>query len=140
MQDPPNLLIVTCIRNLTLGDVLEGYLSVSFVRRRVTWIEISPQRKDQVQGKNIGQVSALDAKKAKGNTDLIVGMYHLNNHQCFVLFDCGATHSFISNQFVERLGPRAIPLTILMVVTTATDDVVETQWICENYFLWVNGQ
>ncbi|XP_050876608.1 uncharacterized protein LOC127080320 [Lathyrus oleraceus] len=86
----------------------------------------------------MGRVYTLDAKKAKGNNDLIVGMCHLNNHPCFVLFDCKATHYFISIQCMERLALKAAPLSPSMVVTTAADDVVEIQWVCENCLLSVN--
>ncbi|XP_050889055.1 uncharacterized protein LOC127094238 [Lathyrus oleraceus] len=91
-----------------------------------------------MQGKSISQVYMLGAKKA--NNALIVGMCLVNNHPCFVLFDCGATHSFVSIQCMKRLGLQAIPLSPPMVVTTAMDDVVETLLICENCSLSVNGR
>lgn len=68
-----------------------------------------------MQGNNVSLVYTLNAKKAKGNNDSIVGTCHLNNHPCFVLFNCGVNHSFIFNQCVKRLGLRATPLTIMMV-------------------------
>lgn len=54
-----------------------------------------PQIRIQVQGKSTGRVYTLDARKAKGN-DLIADKCHLNKHYFFVLFDCGALHSFAS--------------------------------------------
>lgn len=50
-----------------------------------------PQNKNQMQGKNIGQVYTLDAKKVKGNNTLIVGTCHVNGYPCFVLFTCGVS-------------------------------------------------
>lgn len=80
------------------------------------------------------------SKKTKGNNDSIVGICPLNNHPCFVLFDCGTSHSFISTQCVEHLELGVIPLSILMVVTTSMDNVVETQWMCGNCSLSLNGR
>ncbi|XP_050908644.1 uncharacterized protein LOC127122336 [Lathyrus oleraceus] len=99
-----------------------------------------PQNKNHMQGRSTGRVYTLDARKAKSNNALIVGMYIVNDHPCFVLFDCGATHSFVSIQCMKRFGLQAIPLSPLMVVTTAMDDVVETPLICENCPLSVNGR
>lgn len=48
-----------------------------------------------MHGKSIGQVYTFDAKKDKGNNALITGTCHVNDHSVFVLFDCGATHSFV---------------------------------------------
>lgn len=47
-----------------------------------------PQNKIQMQEKSNGRVYTMDAKKDKGNNDLIVDTCHLNDHPCFVLFDC----------------------------------------------------
>ncbi|XP_050878129.1 uncharacterized protein LOC127081945 [Lathyrus oleraceus] len=93
-----------------------------------------------MQGRSTGRVYTLDARKAKRNNALNAGMCLVNNHPCFVLFDCGATHSFILIQCMKRLGLQEIPLSPPMVVTTANDDVVETPLICENYSLSVNGK
>ncbi|XP_050876629.1 uncharacterized protein LOC127080343 [Lathyrus oleraceus] len=99
-----------------------------------------PQNKNHMQRRSTGRVYTLDARKAKSNNALIVGTCLVNNHPCFVLFDCGATHSFVSIQCMKRLGLQSIPLSPHMVVTTAMDDVVETPLICENCLLSVNGR
>lgn len=54
-----------------------------------------PQKKVQVKGKIIDRVYTLDAKKDKGNNELIIDTCHLNNYPCYVLFNCGSTHAFI---------------------------------------------
>ncbi|XP_050918947.1 uncharacterized protein LOC127136435 [Lathyrus oleraceus] len=99
-----------------------------------------PQNKNQMQGRNTGRVYTLDARKAKSNNALIAGMCLVNDRPCFILFDCGATHSFVSIQCMKHLGLQAIPLSTPMVVNTAMDDVVETPLICENCSLSVNGR
>ena len=99
-----------------------------------------PQNKNQMQGSSVGRVYTLDARKAKSNNALIAGTGLINNHPCFVLFDCGETQPFLLIQCMKCLGLQAIPLSPPMVVTTAMDDVVETPLICENCSLSVNGR
>lgn len=91
------------------------------------------------QRKSTDRFYTIDTKKAKGNNELIVGTYHRNDQPCFVLFDCGATHSFISTKCAQHLGLEAVPMKSPMVVTTATGSSVETQWICEDCRISVNG-
>ncbi|XP_050876879.1 uncharacterized protein LOC127080606 [Lathyrus oleraceus] len=99
-----------------------------------------PQNKNQMQGRNTGRFYTLDARKAKRNNTLIVGTCLINDHPCFVLFDCGATYSFVLIQCMKRLGLQANRLSPPMVVTTAMDDMVETSLICESCSLSVNGR
>ncbi|XP_050895293.1 uncharacterized protein LOC127101909 [Lathyrus oleraceus] len=95
-----------------------------------------PQNKNQMQGRGTGRVYTLDARKAKSNNALIAGTCLINNHPCFILFDCGATHSFISIRCMKRLSLQAIPLSPPTVVTTAMDDVVDVvlgmDWLSAN--------
>ncbi|XP_050878264.1 uncharacterized protein LOC127082080 [Lathyrus oleraceus] len=97
-----------------------------------------PQNKNQMQGRSTGRVYTLDARKAKSNNALIASMCLINDHPCFVLFNCGETHSFVSLKCMKCLGLQAISLSPPMMVTTAMDDVVETPLICENCSLSVN--
>lgn len=99
-----------------------------------------PWNNTQMQGKSPAWFYTLDAKKAKGSNALITGTCHVNDHPCFVLFDYGETHSFVSVQYMKCLGLKAIPLSPHMMVTTSMDDVVETHLICENCSLLLNGR
>ncbi|XP_045797932.1 uncharacterized protein LOC123892147 [Trifolium pratense] len=78
------------------------------------------------------RVYTLDAKKSKGNNELITGKCYLNDEPLTVLFDCGASHSFISLKCVNQLNLEVTPLSIPMVITTATDENVETTLTCQN--------
>jgi len=95
-----------------------------------------PSRKNK--GKNVnttmskGRVYSLDGKKAQANEDLIGGMCFLGQNCVRVLFDCGATCSFISFQCVETLQLTVSPLDPPMVVTTATDGGIVADRVCEN--------
>ncbi|XP_050918778.1 uncharacterized protein LOC127136233 [Lathyrus oleraceus] len=92
-----------------------------------------------MQGKSICRVYTLDARKDKGNNVLIAGTCHVNGHPCFVLFDYGETHSFVSIQSMKRHGLKAIPLSPHMVMTTALDDIVETPLIVKMGMDWISA-
>jgi ribosomal protein L37AE/L43A len=66
-----------------------------------------PNRGSKDKGVNTtmskGRVYSLDGKKAQANEDLIGGMCFLGQNSIRVLFDCGATCTFISFQCVEAL-------------------------------------
>lgn len=70
------------------------------------------------QGKFIGQVYTLDAKKVKGNNELVVGTCYVNNHSLFMLVDNEATHYFISTKCLQQIGFEYIPLSNLMVINS----------------------
>ncbi|XP_058741456.1 uncharacterized protein LOC131613835 [Vicia villosa] len=96
--------------------------------------------KKKTQEKTTGRVYTLDARKAKGNNNLIAGTCYVNNQPLFVLVDCGATHSFISTECVCRLGLEVTPLPYPMAISSATDDTVEARLICKDCSVSFNGR
>ncbi|XP_058726825.1 uncharacterized protein LOC131598218 [Vicia villosa] len=97
-----------------------------------------PKKKDQE--KTTGRVYTLDARKAKGNNNLIAGTCYVSNQPLCVLVDCGATHSFISTECAYRLGLEVTPLPDPMVISSATDDTVEARLICKDCAVYFNGR
>jgi hypothetical protein len=79
-----------------------------------------------------GRVYSLYGKKAQANEDLIGGMCFLGQNPVRVLFDIGASCSFISFQCVETLQLSVSLLNPPMMVTTATDGGIVANYICEN--------
>lgn len=70
---------------------------------------------------------------------LVTGTYYVNDQPLLVLVDCGETHSFMSTKCVKQLGFEAISLPSPVVITTATDDIVETQWVRRKCYVSLNG-
>ncbi|XP_058757567.1 uncharacterized protein LOC131630843 [Vicia villosa] len=103
---------------------------------------ISPRcpRKKRAPETTTGRVYTLDARKAKGNNNLIAGTCYVNNQPLCVLVDCGATHSFISTECVSRLGLEVTPLPDPMVISSAADDTVEARLICKDCLVSFNGR
>ena len=50
------------------------------------------------------QVNHIDVEEAYDQPDTVIGNFLLNSHPVLVLFDSGATHSFISRVVVEKYG------------------------------------
>ncbi|XP_058726523.1 uncharacterized protein LOC131597879 [Vicia villosa] len=90
--------------------------------------------------KTKGRVYTLDARKAQGNTNLVAGTCYVNDQPLFVLVDCGATHSFISYPCVRRLGFETSLLPNPMIISSATDDMVEAREICKECSVTFNGR
>jgi len=87
-----------------------------------------------------GRVYSLDGKKAQANEDLIGGMCFLGQNPVRVLFDCGATCSFISLQYVETLQLAVSSLNPPMTVTTATDGRIVANYVCNNCPITVSSK
>jgi len=87
-----------------------------------------------------GKVYSLDGRKAQANEDVIGGMCFLGQNPIKVLFDCGATCSFISFQCVETLQLSVSPLNPPMMVTTATDGGIVASYVCENCPITVSSK
>jgi hypothetical protein len=51
-----------------------------------------------------GRVNHVTAESAAEATNVVIGMFMVNAHPATVLFDTGATHSFITWSFVEHHG------------------------------------
>ncbi|XP_058780030.1 uncharacterized protein LOC131653766 [Vicia villosa] len=96
--------------------------------------------KKRAPKKTTGRVYTLDARKAKGNNNLIAGTCYVNNQPLCVLVDCGATHSFVSTECVYRLGLEVTPLPNPMIISSATDDTVEARLICKGCSVSFNGR
>jgi hypothetical protein len=87
-----------------------------------------------------GRVYSLDGKKAQANADLIGGMCFLEQNPIRVLFDCGASCSFISFQCVEALQLSVSLLNPPMMVTTATDGSIVANYVCEDCPITVSSK
>ena len=51
-----------------------------------------------------GHVNHLDVEELMNEPDAVMGMFPLNSITALVLFDTGASHSFISRDFVNKNG------------------------------------
>ncbi|GAU48779.1 hypothetical protein TSUD_406220 [Trifolium subterraneum] len=90
--------------------------------------------------KSKGRVYSLDGEQARGNNALIVDICHLGQSEVVVLFDCGATNSFIYVECVMRLGLSSTSLIPPMTVAVATGGKVVSKRVCQNCPVSVAGK
>jgi hypothetical protein len=62
------------------------------------------------QAYNRGKVNHLEAKAIQDASDVAVGMFPVESHLAKVLFDTGATHSFITTSWVETRNMPVEPM------------------------------
>ncbi|XP_057432279.1 uncharacterized protein LOC130725034, partial [Lotus japonicus] len=77
-----------------------------------------------------GRVFAISGEQAAVTDDLIQGTCLIAGTSLMVLFDSGATHSFIAEDCVERLGLLTADLPFDLVVTTPAADRLVTRTAC----------
>ena len=60
-----------------------------------------------------GQVNFTEAEEVLQNEPVMAGMFTIDSHTAYVLFDSGASHSFMSKEFAQRhnISLMAIPIT-----------------------------
>ncbi|GAU31786.1 hypothetical protein TSUD_22320 [Trifolium subterraneum] len=90
--------------------------------------------------KSKGRVYSLDGKKIKSDNALIMDVCLLGQNEILVLFDCGATNSFISVDCVQRLNLQSSPLIPPMTVSVATGGKVVSKRVCPNCPVLVSGK
>ncbi|XP_057444006.1 uncharacterized protein LOC130736177 [Lotus japonicus] len=77
-----------------------------------------------------GLVFAISGEHAAITDDLIQGMCIIAETSLMVLFDSGATHSFIAKECVKKLGLLTADLPFDLVVTTPAADRLVTRTAC----------
>ncbi|XP_020203736.1 uncharacterized protein LOC109789238 [Cajanus cajan] len=80
--------------------------------------------------KTTGRVFALSGAEAAQSDNLIQGICFIAENPFVVLFDSGATHSFISFVYVQKLKLTVSCLSYDLVVETPTDGPITTSSIC----------
>jgi hypothetical protein len=82
---------------------------------------------------NHGRLNHLEAEAVQETLDMIVGMFSIDSHIAEVLFDTGATHSFITASWVEAHN---LPITTMS--TPIQIDSVDGRIRADSIFLNVN--
>nr|XP_027192723.1 uncharacterized protein LOC113787766 [Cicer arietinum] len=87
------------------------------------------QAKSNPNKSNTGRVFALNAKRGM-NHNLITGIGFINEIPLIVMFDIGASHSFISSDFVLQHNLPVLEMPFPLVVSTASKNSIETSLVC----------
>ncbi|KAI3825392.1 hypothetical protein L1987_06875 [Smallanthus sonchifolius] len=95
----------------------------------------SRKEKEQEQPKVRTRAYALTEEEARGNADVVSGTFLVNDENAAILFDSGASKSFISNAFSRKLGCTITTIVKAFSVQTTVggfDIVLGMDWLAAN--------
>ena len=72
----------------------------------------------QLRAPQQGKVNHVTAESAAESPNVVVGTSMVNSYPATVLFDTGATHSFVAQSFVEHHGIRTSTMKKCMLVSS----------------------
>jgi hypothetical protein len=85
-----------------------------------------------------GRVNHLAVEEAQGDPDVVIGMFLINGTSAVVLFDSGASHSFISVAYVGKYNMSLALLKCQMIVSSLGGDMPARQ-LCSKVNLKIRG-
>ena len=90
------------------------------------------------QNYTYGKVNHVTTEEAQQAQDVVLGMFFASSHPATVLFDSGASHSFISSTFVAK---HHLPITIMKhtMLVSSTRDEMRTKHICPVVSIIIRG-
>jgi len=85
-----------------------------------------------------GKVNHVTAESAAEASNVVIGTFMVNSYPAMVLFDTGATHSFISKSFAEQ---HRIPVSCMKtaMVVTSPGGPIHTCSICSRVSIVIRG-
>ncbi|XP_073024315.1 uncharacterized protein [Primulina eburnea] len=78
------------------------------------------------ENKTNARVYAITQEEANNTNEVVAGTILLNEIPAYTLFDCGATHSFLSRRFAKKLKLEHDTLSEPLRVATAVSKIIET--------------
>jgi len=82
----------------------------------------------------------MTGSEVAGLGNLVIGCCVIAGKSCCVLFDFGATHSFVLESCVWELGLLVCELQFDLVVSTPTSRLVRTSTLCARCLVEVEGR
>ena len=67
-----------------------------------------------------GRVYVMTSQEAQATPDVVTGTLSIFGDDARVIIDPGATHSFISREYVARVGMTPVPLECGLEIATST--------------------
>jgi hypothetical protein len=100
-----------------------------------TGSQLQPQGQ---QNYTYGKVNHLSTEEAQQAQDVVLGMFLASSHPAIVLFDSGASHSFISSSFVVR---HQLLITIMKqtMLVSSPGGEMRTKHICHVISITIRG-
>ena len=105
----------------------------ALIRPQVKFMESWP-----IQQNFTGHVHHISADEAQEKPEVVIGMFSVNDIPAVILFDSGASHSFISRSFVAQ---NKFPCSLLgknMLVQTP-GSLIKSNLVCRDLEINING-
>ncbi|XP_073277682.1 uncharacterized protein [Primulina huaijiensis] len=92
------------------------------------------------ENKPNSRVFDLTQEEADKSNDVVADTILINNIPTYVLFDCGATHSFLSKKFAKKLGTQSDNLEEPYRVANPANRILETLTIYRDISVLIENQ
>jgi hypothetical protein len=83
-------------------------------------------------------VNHVTAEEAQQSHDVVLGMFLTNSHPATILFDSGASHSFIASKFIAKHN---LPITIMKytMIVSSPGGEMKTKHTCPTISIATRG-
>jgi hypothetical protein len=90
------------------------------------------------QNYTYGKINHVTTEEAQQAQDIVLGMFLASSHHATVLFDSGASHSFISSSFIVK---HQLPITIMKqtMLVSSPGGEMRTNHICHVISITIRG-
>jgi hypothetical protein len=85
-----------------------------------------------------GRLNHMNIEEAQEATDVVLGMFPINSIPARVLFDSGASHSFVTESFAYKSGITPTPMRHAMRVQIP-GSITEARWTCQEVPIEIHG-
>ncbi|WVZ81363.1 hypothetical protein U9M48_028749 [Paspalum notatum var. saurae] len=90
------------------------------------------------QASNHAKINHITAEAAQEGPNAVVGTFLVNSQPALVLFDTGATHSFVTAQYVERNSLPMIKMVKTMLVSSPGGNM-RSEFACDDASIKIRG-
>ncbi|XP_075504390.1 uncharacterized protein LOC142541818 [Primulina tabacum] len=115
------------------------------------WIAVCPENKEKGikpnaqnhkprENKPNARIFAITQEEADNAKDIVAGTILINKMHVYVLFNCGATHSFVSKRFAKKLKLEGETLSEPLRVATFASKTIETYKAHRNCKICIDNQ
>ncbi|WVZ53866.1 LOW QUALITY PROTEIN: hypothetical protein U9M48_004754 [Paspalum notatum var. saurae] len=90
------------------------------------------------QAPSHAKINHVTAESAQEGPNAVVGTFLVNSHPALVLFDTGATHSFVATQHVEKYNLPVVKMVKAMLVSSSGGNM-RSEFACDAASLKIRG-
>ncbi|XP_052726148.1 uncharacterized protein LOC108322100 [Vigna angularis] len=123
------------------GEAIHWWDNMKLVLQRETTQPQQPPQQGRTDNRPqaIGRVYALTGAEAAKSGTLIIGCCSIAGRDLNVLFDSGATHSFLSETLIQELNLPVKELQYDLIVSTPASKLIKTSRMCPQCPIIVEG-